>query len=130
MVPQGMQSPTHGGFVAVDQPYDCTQCVAWHAEQYRFPPLLVENMPAWDLFFRFQDQQRGGGFDVLGLDYAILPWAFRLYRIPDDAQRLTFEKIALMNREVVGHRTQARVQAQQAKQAAQQDAQGIVRLDR
>lgn len=68
--------------------------------------------------------------DVLGLDYKVLDFAFRLYRIPEEEQRLTFEKIDVMNREVCKHRSeQQKTLAEQREQQALA-ARGIHRVDK
>lgn len=119
----------HPGFVEKEAPYSCGKCVSWHADKYKFPRLQPENARAWEMYFRLQDQQRAGGFDVLGLDYAILPLAFRLYIVPPEEQRLLFEKIIVVNHEMNAHRSQRRESDRQLAEAKRLESQGVKRLD-
>ena len=131
MIPRGGQTsfPIPERFLGPDQPYDCHACIQWHGEKYGFPALASANQRAWELYFRFQDQQRGGGMDVLGLDYGILDFAFRLYQIPPVEQRVLLEKIIIMNREVNRHRADKREQERKIEEAKRQSESKVKRLD-
>jgi hypothetical protein len=128
-VPAGRQDPAHPGFVAADRPYDCAQCVRWHAAHFDFPELAPGNQLAWELFWLVQDQQRAAAFDLLGLDYGVLPWLFRVYRIPRRAWRPLFERFVVLNREVTRHRAQRAQEERAVAQARQMEARGQTRLD-
>ena len=64
---------------------------------------------AWDVYALLQDQQRAGGMDVIGLDYAVLPFVFDLYDVPVGAtRRRLFERIVWVNHAVNAHRAAER----------------------
>ena len=66
MIPQGRQSPEHPGYVAADVPYDCRQCIGWHATTYQFPDLEDGDFEAWNLMLLLQDVAAGKyGLDVV-----------------------------------------------------------------
>ena len=110
-IPLGQQNPGHPGFVAAALPYDCRQCVAWHAERMDFPPLGddAEAQEAWDTYFRLHGQQRAG-LELLGLDWAVLPVAFDLWGIPRRARPGLFDRLCVMDREVQRWRERLRKQ--------------------
>jgi hypothetical protein len=128
-VPAGQVPRDRPGFVAPDQPLSCGACIAWHAARFHFPTLWPQNLVAWDLYWKLQDQQRVGGFDVLGLDYTVLPVAFACYAIPRAEWRLLFEKLMTINREVAAHRARRQAAQRAAAETAQWRAQGRTRLD-
>ncbi len=110
------QDPQHPGFVAADERYDCRACIAWHARQFEFPELDAENLTAWAIYQRVEDQVRVG-MDIVGLDYTVLPTVFELYGIPREEWRLTFEKVVEINRAQQQERAIQRV-TEQSKRAA------------
>lgn len=128
MAPTGTQDPSHPGFVGPAERYDCGQCIRWHGERFQFPALLPANVQAWELYWLLQDQVRAG-LDVIGLDYAVLPWIFALYAVPAAEQRLLFEKIAVMNRTVMADRATKREHEKATHAAAAERARGRTRLD-
>ena len=105
-----MQQPGHPGFVAPDRAYDCGQCIGWHAERFDFPTLddHPEGADALQFYFRVGDQQRAGGFGLLGLDYTVLPLAFDLYGIPPSERIRLFENLQAINAEVQAWREEQR----------------------
>lgn len=78
-----------------------------------FRDLDPENAESWSLYFRLQDQQRAGGFDVLGLDYAVLPVVFDVYGIPQADRRAVFEDLCVINSEMQKYRARKRETEQQ-----------------
>lgn len=116
-MPRATQNPTHRGFVALDAPYDCGQCVARHAADYQFPPLLPENAEVQHLFCVLAGQMRGGGFTVGPIDLLALPVAFDLYHVPHDERVTLFEKLLICDTLAREHR-----ERQQAQQTAQREA--------
>ena len=105
-----MQQPGHPGYIAPDQPYDCGQCIGWHAAQYGFPTLdeHPEGADALQFYFRIGDQQRAGGWELLGLDYTVLPLVFDLYGIPPGERVRLFEALQAINAEVQSWREEKR----------------------
>lgn len=127
-MPAGRQEPSHDGFVAVDLPYDCAQCIRAHAgrvnahmEAEVFPPTLdPANHLAWTLFQQIEDQVRVG-MEVVGLDYGVLPAVFDLYGVPQAERRLLFEKVVVLNRARQHDRARTKQREHSAKMAAQND---------
>ena len=103
MVPRKAQNRSHPGFVAVDQPYDCGQCIKWHGEQYGFPHLENEDYEAWNMFLLLQDQQRIG-MDIIGLDYSVLPVVWDIMGVPHMKRRFLFEQLVVLNHAFKAHR--------------------------
>ena len=124
-VPFSRQEPQHDGFVAVDQRYDCGQCVTAHARRFEFPVLDPENVTAWTIFHEIADQVRIG-MDVVGLDYGVLPVVFGFHRVPEDEQLLLYQKIAILSRAREEHRAMqaARKQSMDAEKQSQRVASG------
>lgn len=122
---RGTQSAQHDGFVAVDQPFDCQQCVAAHAKRFEFPTLPDEAAQAWRLYHLLQDQVRVG-MDVVGLDYTAIPMVFDLYAVPLEERRMLFEQVVILNHAQQEHRAleRARESSRQAEAKTQRAMHG------
>lgn len=118
MVPQGRQSSEHPGYVAADVAYDCSACIAWHGDRYRFPTLEPDDQEAWHLMLLLQDQQRMG-MEPIGLDYGVLPAVFALEGIPTERQRRRFHELAQLNHVFQAHYAEEREKRRNADKAKQ-----------
>ena len=107
MIPQGRQNEKHFGFVAVDQPYDCGQCITRHAAHYQFPELAPEHVEAWNLMLLLHDQQRIG-MEPIGLDYAVLPAVFAMEGVPQERWQPLFRQLVTLNHVWQAHYVQQR----------------------
>lgn len=64
-----------------------------------------ENWPALEMWWRIQTQWRTSVSGVIGLDYSVLPWIFRMYQVEDpralleDLQAMEGTVLALMSKE-------------------------------
>lgn len=112
-----MQNPNHKGFVAPDRRYDCRQCANRHGDAFGFPPLDDENVDAWQLYLLLDDQVIVGGFDVIGLDYQVVPVAFDSYRVPEVDRPLLFEKLIILNSEARTYRRRLKERQEAEKKA-------------
>lgn len=127
MTPQGRQNEHHRGFVGKATRYDCGQCITAHATERGFPPLGVEHVEAWNLWFTVQSQQRAGGMgEPGGLDYGVLPAIFDLEGVPTYRRRRLFHELAALNDAVQAKRAR---EAETQRLAAAGRA-GVARVDR
>ena len=122
-IPQGLQDPGHPGFVGETAPFDCRQCINFHADRTNFPHLDSENEAAWSTYFLLSDQLRSGGLgDAGGLDYGCLPAVFDLIGLDDpDERRQMFARLVSMNHEANEHRSR---EAAKDKRRRDMDAAG------
>lgn len=129
MAPRGQQNAQHPGFVDKSARYDCGQCIAWHAEQFGFPPLAPADVEAWNLYFLVQTQQRSGAMgEPMGLDYAALPTVFTFEGVPRARWRTLFHRLATLNEAVVAKRAKD-AERRAMEQAAHQRAGMPLRVD-
>jgi hypothetical protein len=115
------QEPSHPGFVAVDQRYDCRQCIMTHGQRLEFPPLDDESALAWHLFQTVEGQVRAG-MDIIGLDICALPPVFDIYGIPYGERRTLFEKITVIANAQQTERAVAAARKQSMDAAAKTEA--------
>lgn len=115
--PRGLQDPGHPGFVEKNEPYDCGQCIEWHATRYGFPMLDNDsNRDAWQFYQRLQGQQRIG-MDVIGIDICAVPIVFDVHHVPDEERPVLLDKILSIDRVLMDDRNRKREIEKSKKEA-------------
>lgn len=86
-------------------PRTCEACAAQHAQFRKETPcgtcklvwLIPENELAAQIFFVLLSQLRVGGMGgVFGVDYASLPFMFKVFEVPEELYSDTFERLQVM----------------------------------
>ena len=113
--------------MAVDEPYDCGQCVRAHGKRFEFPPLDPINLEGWAFYTLLADQVRMG-MDVGGLDMTAIPVAFDLYEVPADDRRSLFEKVLVIDRAAQEDRRRRQEREKQQRDARALDAKELRHL--